>query len=207
MFPRMLVVTALAVSAPPFGSLAMAQDLEITFEHNSAAERATADQLRATLQKFDVAKWVLTRRINVDERAIPHSHPVLTLHTRHNGDEHGLLATFLHEQFHWLEEGNVHFRSAMDAFAKAYPDAPSRGPEGARDLQSTYRHLLVCDLELQAMTILVGADRARAVLASNTHYTWIYDRVLRDSKVREIVREFGFIVGGDAVTARGFVRR
>ena len=180
--------------------------LEITFEHNSDAERAAADQLRKTLQKYDVARWVYTKRIHIDERAIPHSHPVLTLHTRHNGGENGLLATFLHEQFHWLEEGNADFRATMDAFAKLYPDAPSRGPEGARDLTSTYRHLLVCDLELQAMTLLVGAERARATLAANRHYTWIYDRVLNDSTVRRVARMNGFILDGEGDLSKGIRR-
>ena len=182
-------------------------DLEITFEQNTAAERATADQLRKTLEKHDVARWIYTPRIRIDERAIPHSHPMLTLHTRHNGDEDGLLATFLHEQFHWLEEGNALFRSAMDAYAKLYPDAPSQGPEGARDLESTYRHLLVCDLEFQVMTRLIGTERARRVLSANRHYTWIYDRVLNDAQVRAVARSHGFLLDGDSVSSRGIRKR
>ena len=181
--------------------------LEITLERNSEAERATADQLREILQKYDVEQWIYTHRIHVDERAIPHSHPVLTLHTRQLGDEHGMLATFLHEQFHWLEEGNEHFRAAMRSYALKYPDAPSRGPEGGRDLESTYRHLLVCDLEFQAMSHLVGMDRAREVLSSNRYYTWIYERVLNDPSVREIARESGFVLGGEGDSSRGVLRR
>lgn len=202
------VLFLLGFWVPAFASAQVrVPDLEFTFAQNSSAERATADQLRKTLEKYDVARWIYTRRIHIDERAIPHSHPVLTLHTRHNGDEDGLLATFLHEQFHWLEEGNTHFRSAMDAYAKLYPDAPSRGPEGARDLESTYRHLLVCDLEFQIMTRLIGAERARRVLSANRHYTWIYDRVLNDAKVRSVAREHGFIVDGDSTSSRGIIKR
>ena len=197
------VVSALS-SAP-----VLAQDggahLQITLERDSEAERATADQLRSILQKYDVGRWIYTRRIHIDERSIPHSHPMLTLHTRH-GDEHGLLATFLHEQFHWLEDGNAHFRSAMGSYAEAYPQAPSRGPEGGRDLESTYRHLLVCDLEFQAMTELVGMDRAREVLSANRYYTWIYNRVLNDPNVREIARAHGFILGGEGNSSRGIIK-
>ena len=200
-----LIAVATLPSSPAVAQTG-GQELQVTFERSSERERATADQLATTLRKYDVAGWTYTRRVHIDERAIPHSHPVLTLHARHLGDEHGLLATFLHEQFHWLEEGNAHFRSAMREFARAYPDAPSRGPEGARDLESTYRHLLVCDLELQAMTRLVGAERAREVLAANRHYTWIYDRVLNDPKVREIARANGFILGGDGDSSRGIRR-
>lgn len=177
--------------------------LHITFERDSERERATADQLRRTLQEHDVERWVYTRRIHIDERSIPHSHPVLTVHTRHLGDEHGLLATFLHEQFHWLEDGNQEFRDAMSAFAKAYPNAPARGPEGARDLESTYRHLLVCDLEFQAMTILVGEQRAREIVGASQHYTWIYDRVLNDPTVRVIVTAHGFLLDSAGMSSRG----
>lgn len=196
-----------AFSSSPIAAQIAGPGLEMTFERNSEAERATADQLRRTLQKYNVDRWIHTRRIHIDERAIPHSHPVLTLHTRHLGDEHGLLATFLHEQFHWLEEGNEHFRAAMRLYARKYPDAPSRGPEGARDLESTYRHLLVCDLEFQAMSHLVGMGRAREVLSAKRYYTWIYERVLNDPSVREIARGSGFLLGGEGDSSRGVLRR
>ena len=186
-------LVAVAACAPP-AAPAPPVELEITFEHGSERERALADQLRRLVVEYDVARWIETRRVHVDETAIPHSHPVLTLHTRHLGNDHGLLATFLHEQFHWLEEGNHAFRAAMDDFAALYPDAPSGGREGGYDLESTYRHLLVNDLELQAMTLLVGEERAREVLAGIRHYTWIYDRVLNDPRVREITTRHGFLL-------------
>lgn len=203
------VVILTLVFAAPTTAVAQKDGLrfDITLERDSERERATAEQLRRTLQEYDVGRWVYTRRIHIDERSIPHSHPVLTVHTRHLGAEHGLLATFVHEQFHWLEEGNEHFRDAMSTFAEAYPDAPAGGPEGARDLASTYRHLLVCDLEFQAMTKLVGERRARGILAANRHYTWIYDRVLHDPMVREIVTAHGFLLDGVGSSARGFTIR
>lgn len=182
-------------------------DLQITLERDSDRERATASQLRQSLREHDVARWIYTRRVHIDERSIPHSHPILTVHTRQLGNEHGLLATFLHEQFHWLEESNDDFTRAMVAFAEAYPDAPARGPEGARDLESTYRHLLVCDLEFQAMTTLVGETRAREVLGANTYYTWIYDRVLHDPRVRDIVTAHGFLLDSTGNPGRGLPGR
>lgn len=196
-----------ALSSSPLAAQGAQPGLEITFERNSEAERATADQLRRILQKYDVDQWIYTRRVHIDERAIPHSHPVLTLHTRQRGDDLALLATFLHEQFHWLEEGNEHFREAMRLYGAKYPDAPPRGPEGGRDLESTYRHLLVCDLEFQAMSHLVGEDRAREVLSANRYYTWIYERVLHDPSIREIARGSGFLLGGEGDSSRGIVGR
>lgn len=205
------IVAILAVlvtfSSSPVAAQVADAELQITLERDSEAERATADELRKILQNHKVDGWIYTRRIHIDERSIPHSHPVLTLHTRHLGDEHGLLAAFLHEQFHWLEDGNEHFRSAIQSYAQVYPNAPSRGPDGARDLESTYRHLLICDLEFQAMSQLVGMERAREVLSANQHYTWIYDHVLVDPKVREIARAHGFILGGEGDNSRGIIKR
>lgn len=194
-----ITVVSLAIigaAAPEAVSAQAEGGIRITLERDSERERATAVQLRRTLQEYDVERWIFTRHVHIDERAIPHSHPVLTLHARHLGNEHGLLAAFLHEQFHWLEEGNADFRAAMDAYAEAYPNAPTGGPEGARDIESTYRHLLVCDLEFQAMSLLVGEERAREVLSANRHYTWIYDRVLDDPRVREIAAAHGFLITG-----------
>lgn len=204
-----VTLVAVMVGVPSASVVAQADSLEfhITVERDSERERATADQLRRILREHDVARWIYTRRIHVDERSIPHSHPVLTVHTRHLGSEHGLLATFLHEQFHWLEDGNDNFRQAMSAFAEAYPNAPAGGPEGARDLESTYRHLLVCDLELQAMTKLVGENRAREILGASRHYIWIYDRVLHDPQVRQIVTAHGFLLDSTGRSGRGLSRR
>ena len=84
--------------------------------------------------------------------------------------------------------------SAIGAFQVLYPDAPSTGPEGARDRQSSYLHLIVCDTEYQALTILVGEAAARRVLEAKPYYTWIYARVLRDPAVRATNVRYGFVV-------------
>ena len=137
---------------------------------------------------------MLTRKVRIDARAIPHSHPVLTLHTRHIGDTPHLLATFVHEQLHWLEAEPwlARFRAAMRDFQTLYPELPNKGV--ARDVESTYRHLLVCDLELQALTTLIGEENARQALDGFTHYTWIYDQVLSNPKIREVALSHGFDV-------------
>ena len=44
------------------------------------------------------------------------------------------------------------------------------------------------------LTRLLGEERARAVLASITHYPWIYQRVLEDTRIREINRRHGFVL-------------
>ena len=170
--------------------------VNVTLVHDSEGERATREQLGSLLERYDVGAWLYTTEVQIDERAIPHSHPVLTLHTRHLDDDDMLLSTFVHEQFHWLEDGETRaaFRAAMADFERIFPDAPGREGGGARDVESTYRHLLVCDLELQAMTRLIGGTEARALLARITHYEWIYERVLNDPRVREVVERHGFVL-------------
>src|SRR5262245_18616039 len=76
--------------------------LEISLKQGSRREAQTKEQLERLLKTYDVSRWIFTKSIVIDERAIPHSHPVLTLHARHLQDDELLLSTFVHEQFHWF---------------------------------------------------------------------------------------------------------
>lgn len=160
------------------------------------AEAIMAMELRNLIRTHDVEPWMLTNKVLIDKEQIPHSHPVLTIHTRHIGEQLELLSTFIHEQLHWLEEepwlGD--FLAAMADFEELFPIVPSSADGGARDKQSTYRHLLVCDMELQALTTLVGRNSARETLAQMTHYEWIYEKVLNDPRIREVALRHGFNV-------------
>ena len=168
--------------------------LRIRTAHGNEAERAAARQIQATLARHDVTRWIYTRDVVIEQGAIPHSHPVLTLNARPGADD-AKLATFVHEQFHWYVDAHRREReAAMAEFARVFPDAPAGGPRGARDRQSTYLHLIVCDLELQAMAELVGEARAREVLADNRHYTWIYEQVLGDPRIRRINARHGLLL-------------
>lgn len=166
----------------------------IGLANGSDSEATMASEIRGLLRKYDVKPWIVTRKIIIDATQIPHSHPVLTIHTRHIGEELALLSTFLHEQLHWLEDepwlGD--FQAAMKDFEQMYPTVPSSSDGGARDQESTYRHLLVCDMELQALSVLIGDSTAKEVLAQVTHYEWIYDAVLNDARVREVSLRHGF---------------
>jgi hypothetical protein len=172
----------------------------IGLANDTEVEATMAAELRALMRKYHVDPWLLTRTVLIDEDQIPHSHPVLTIHTRHIGQELELLSTFVHEQLHWLEEepwlGD--FEAAMAEFEELFPEVPSSVEGGARDARSTYRHLLVCDLEYQAITALVGEALARRTLSSVTHYEWIYEQVLNDTRVREVALRHRFDVSEGA---------
>jgi len=78
-----------------------------------------------------MSPWFYTKSVVIDERAIPFSHPVLTLHTRHAKDDELLLSTFIHEQLHWFFSGRPEqTEQAIADLRKAFPDAPTGGTGG-----------------------------------------------------------------------------
>lgn len=155
----------------------------ITLTHGDERERETQAQLDRLLRTYDVRPWIFTDKIVIESgrRVIPHSHPVLTLSTRHLKDDELLLSTFVHEQIHWfMGSRSDDTAKAIAELEKLFPEVPAGHPEGARDEYSTYLHLLVCTLEDDAMNRLLGELRARQVLQfwTTDHYQWVYRQVL-----------------------------
>jgi hypothetical protein len=180
-----LCVVMLALSHAAFGQA----KLEIALKQGTPGEARTRDQLQRLLATYDLSPWIYTKSIMIDERAIPFSHPVLTLHTRHAKDDELLLSTFVHEQFHWfLTERREATEEAIADLRKLFPTVPAGGIAGARDEYSTYLHLLVCYLEQQADLQLLGELKTKQVMDfwATDHYTWVYQTVL--SRSRDIGR-------------------
>ena len=154
---------------------------EITLKNNTPAEAKTKEQLERLLKTYDLEKWIFTRKIEIDEKAIPHSHPVLTMSARHLKDDELFLSTFVHEQIHW--HFVINDKLTDEAFKDLkimFPKVPDKGPEGARSEESTYLHLLVCYLEYRADRQILGELKAKQVMQfwTTDHYTWIYQTVL-----------------------------
>ena len=175
------------------GQLVIAQtapaQLEITLKNNDQREQQTKQQLQRLLSTYDVSNWMFTRKVVIESGSvIPHSHPVLTLSTRHLKDDELLLSTFVHEQLHWyLVEKFKETEEAYKELRSMFPKVPVGFPEGAKDEESTYKHILVCYLEYQAVRVLLGELKAKQVMDfwAVDHYTWIYKTVLE--REREIV--------------------
>ena len=164
--------------------------LDITTAHTTNNELKTKAALDALERKYDLRPWTFTRIIMIDESAIPHSHPVLTIHTRHLGDDDALLSTYLHEELHWfLEKHKTETEAAELALIKRYPSVPVGYPDGANDRESTYLHLIDCDLEFHADEALLGIERARRVMEywATDHYRWVYKTVLADRKAIDAI--------------------
>lgn len=191
-------LSALAIAAASLAllsaNISAQTTLQIKLAHNSATEQQTGDQLERLLKTYDVSPWLYTKSIIVDDTAIPHSHPVLTLHTRHLRDDALLLSTVVHEQFHWfLVQKDAQMQEAVKELRTRYPSVP---PEGANGEQSTYLHLLVCYLEWGADERVLGELAARQVIEfwSTDHYPWVYTTLLYDRReIGQIVSKHGLI--------------
>ena len=179
--------TAIAIVDAPAASVA------ITAATDRPDERAIARRVRQVIAKHRLEPRLFTRAIRIDRAApIPFSHPVLTLNTDYRSDDE-ILASLIHEQFHWLVLQDQRALGAAVREVKArYPDAPAGPPLGARNLDSTHLHLLVCSLEFQGLERKIGRRKAEALLARMGHYTWIYRKVVDDrDTLRAILARHG----------------
>jgi hypothetical protein len=150
-------------------------------------EVLTEQQLRRLERTYPLSRWTFTSDIRVEFGALPHSHPVLTLNTRHLNEDDRALATFLHEQLHWAVPPLD--TPLLNLLTERYPDLPIGPSDGCQSSYSNYLHIVICTLEQHALTGLIGATRAHAVLQSTDHYRRIYQVTHRDrANLMELIR-------------------
>lgn len=177
------------LAAAPAGVPAQAP-VTIDLASNTALEQRGRQQLERLLRTYDLRSWLFTRAVRIESYVIPHSHPVLTLNTRYLDNDTAQVATFIHEQLHWLlVEREATTDSAIAELRRMFPKVPAEPPEGARDEESTYLHLLVCTLELKGTARIFGEAAARRTLEAWKHYTWVYRQVLDSTDALERVLE------------------
>jgi hypothetical protein len=185
---------ALVALAPSLG-LALAactsSPLRIQLAHGSDEERRTERQLERLIATFDLSRWIFTDTVAIDEESIPHSHPVLTLHTRHLRDDLLLLSTFIHEQSHWhFEMNQTTTSSAIRDLEALFPDLPVGFPEGASTHRGSYEHLMVNLFEQAGLRSTAGELAARQAMEfwATDHYRALYRLVLAEpAKIRGII--------------------
>lgn len=135
----------------------------------------------------EVSDWFFTNEVLIDDSKDSHSHPVLTIGSAGIGiqTDLGLLSTFIHEQFHWhLSQHPERVKLAIDDLKTRYLHV-NVGTEngGARNEESTYLHLLVCFLEAEALSLMVGRKRAMGFILRKPYYFWVYKKVASDHEV------------------------
>ena len=169
--------------------------LEISLAHGNPAEIQTRDALVALAQTYDLTRWTWTHQIVIEQYAVPHSDPVLTLNTRHQ--DLALLSSYVHEQLHRYEDLHpAQTAAAVDAFEQTFPDLPVGGLDGGKDRASTYLHVVTCYSEYEAMKQLVGPARARDVIEelAKDHYRAIYRLVLdQETAIGEVVDRYNLM--------------
>lgn len=201
-----VVTFALALAAP--AAQAQPQTVEtqdgeklwVILSKDVPREREAFEKLKNVFAVHDLAPWIFTRNVLITTRGIPHSHPILTLTTEDEYFEDDLrqLSAFVHEQIHWFEEkeeNEAAVRRAIEKLKARYPEVPVGGGQGARSEYSTYLHLLVNWLTLDAMTELAGEREARRILSTQDHYRWINARVLEDTDaIGAVLAEEGLLL-------------
>lgn len=150
----------------------------------------TKQNLLHLAQVYDLSPFLYTKKIQIQPQVKSHSHPVLTLNTRHAENPKKILSTFLHEELHWwLASQKKETSEALRELKKVYPDAPLN--QGATK-DSTWLHLIVCYLELKSLSFYIGEKEARGVIYSlmkkDQIYPWVYFQVLnKDFAIKSIV--------------------
>ncbi|HMD36493.1 MAG TPA: hypothetical protein VKH42_16060 [Vicinamibacterales bacterium] len=180
---KTLILFTVAFPVALAGARMATPPVTIDLAHGTAREQQTKATLERVLADYDLKKLTFTKHVVIEERAINHAFPVLTLNVRFASSPDELLSSFVHEQLHWhLRDRGRDQQDAVGDLRRMYPNAPVGLPEGADSEVSTYGHLVDCYLEIVADRELIGPERTSAVIADKGHYTWIYDTVLRDEK-------------------------
>src|SRR6476661_1220751 len=76
--------------------------LNITLKHDSAGEQKRKEQIERLAEKYDLAKYTITRDLVIDQQALNHSSPVLTQNLRFLDNDDRALSAYVHEQAHWV---------------------------------------------------------------------------------------------------------
>jgi hypothetical protein len=161
-------------------------DLEITLDLESV--RRSAERVRETLtvlrRRFDLSPFEYSKRVRISPLEIPHSHPIITLNT-FASDELGVLSTYLHEQMHWYltwygQTWPAPWRELTKALHARYPDAPADPPEAAPDAFSTFMHLIINWLEIEATARFIAREKVIAYARARPFYRWMYRIVIED---------------------------
>jgi hypothetical protein len=143
-------------------STSFGQSIKIELAHQTERERETKERLEQVIASYDLRKYTFTREVIIEERAINHAFPVLTLNARFANSSDELLSSYIHEQLHWhLREHNSQQQEAIAELRRMYPNAPVGMPEGAETAYSTYGHLVDCYLEILADRQLIGVHPIR----------------------------------------------
>jgi hypothetical protein len=159
--------------------------IDLDLDHARREAERVRGMLEALRRRHDLSRYEYTRLVRIVPGGDTFSHPMLTLGNRFAENEDLLLSTYLHEQMHWYlwylgtpERDPI--APFLDELVRRYPEAPTDLPDGARNYESTYLHLVVNWLEVATTSEFIGRARAWGVAETQRTYRWIYRTVLKD---------------------------
>ena len=178
-----LVAQVAASPARGQGSIAAPDTPRIAIDlaRDTPRERLAKQTLEQVLASHDLTRYTFTRKVVIEQGAINHAFPILTLNPYFASSPDELLSTYIHEQLHWhLRNRAQQQQAAIAELRRLYPRVPVGLPASAENEYSTYGHLVDCYLEILADRELLGAARTAVVIRGKPWYTWIYATVLAD---------------------------
>lgn len=187
---KFIKASLIALVLAPTLTLAQTPKLNIKLVHWSTGEQRKKQQIDRLTATYDLTKYTITRDIIIEERAINHSSPILTLNLLHLDDDDRALGVYVHEQAHWLlmERHRGKPRGEMLPELKLiYPKLKFEPPDGDGNEGTSYIHLVVLMLEWQALEDLIGNDRARSVMnfGRQHNYKALFATVIDNRKQME----------------------
>ena len=188
--------TLLAILISSSIAAASTPKLKIKTKHGNELEQRKREQLERLAQQYDLSKYTLTRDIMIEQGAMNHSMPTLTLNPGFLNDDDLALSAYIHEQGHWVLVERHRFDNPrlFEDLYSAFPGLPTEWPQGSGGVKDTYFHLVVCTLEWEGMEDLVGHERARRAIEwkQRDHYTAIYATVLQKrEQIEGIMHRYG----------------
>ena len=186
-----------------FFSLSSFSEVVFTTANNDPDETEIKEKLTYLYASYDIERWSYTNKVEVDKKTrIPHSHPILTMNTspKYLKDSSLLLATYLHEQFHWhiVKNRLGSFEDFTDDIKVNFPNVKAERPYGSGSESGTLSHIVTCYLEFKAVSILLGMDKAKKILSSKGYYTWVYQTVLNPNnkeKLEALLNKYALQIG------------
>ncbi len=178
------------------GSSGLPIEITKNSERLKYIEDVMIKDLNILFDKYDLEKYLYTKRIIVDPqvRNISHSHPILTIsrgYVRFKDSLEHLLSTFLHEQFHWYASANKKkIDTLMPKLYDKFPDIRLEHPYGSGPKYSTYNHIIICFHEYNALIDLLGQEKAKQIIETMPGYLDIYQTVLSNfDEIKELLKE------------------
>src|SRR5262245_35556775 len=107
--------------------VAQTPSLNLSLKTNSPLEQRKKAQIERLAATYDLKKYTLTRDIVIEQGAIAHSKPVLTLNGRFLEDDDRALSQYVHEQGHWVlaDRHRGDLRDLFRDLAAAFPRLPT----------------------------------------------------------------------------------